>query len=361
MMHARSLILGVLIGSTMTLGALGLTACKKTDKSQKANPGQSNLPPQSSEEMAQVVAQIDGVKISVGDFQDRINKQSPYIRARYTSLERKKEFLDNLVRFEVLAKEAKKRGYDEDAEVVRTMKQVMIQKLMKEEFETRVKLEDVTDAEMQKFYEEHQSEYNKPEEVRISAIVIKEKKQADKVAAEAKGPKGQDNQGFRELVMTHSQDEESKKRGGDLQYFATDTTVVPAEVVKAAFALEKTGDVAGPIQAAQGFYVVKQTGRRKALSKTFDEVKRQIQNRIYRDKRTKAMEDFVADLKNKAKIDVFEDKLAKVRVDTTGSSTLGIPGEGMDPHAPGGMVPQHPAPPMPPAAASPVAPPAPGK
>jgi peptidyl-prolyl cis-trans isomerase C len=211
------------------------------------------------------------------------------------------------------------------------MKQVMIQKLMKQEFETRVKPEDVKDDEMRKFYEEHKTEYNKPEEVRVSAIIVKDKGTADKVAAEAKGPKGVDNKGFRDLVTQYSIDEASKTRGGDLRYFAADSTEVPPEVAKAAFTLDKTGQVAGPIATKQGFYVIKQTGRRKALSKSFDEVKRQIQNRLYRDKRTQAMEDFVTNLRKQAKIAVSEDKLAKVRVDTTGAGAPGMPG-GDDPH-----------------------------
>ena len=325
------------------------TACSKKDEAKPGTTAATTpgmMPGQSKEDLAQVIAKIDDVVITVGDFQDRLNKQSPYIRARYTSVERKKEFLDNLVRFEVLAKEAKKRGFDNDAEVVRTMKQVMIQKLMKEEFETRVKLEDVTDPEMQKYFEEHKTEYNKPEEVRVSAIILKDKKTADKVAAEAKGPKGADNKGFRDLVTAHSTDDASKMRGGDLRWFAADTTEVPPEVVKAAFTLQKTGDVAGPVESKGSFYVIKQMGRRKALLKTFEEVKRQIQNRLYRDKRTKAMEDFVANLKNNAKVEVFDDKLGKVVVDTSASDPehpggMGGPG-GQDPHlglpgmAPGG-------------------------
>ena len=58
-----------------------------------------------------------------------------------------------------------------DPEVLRTMKQVMIQRLLKEEFDNRVKPEDVSEEEMKKFYEVHSSDYNKPEEVRVSAIV----------------------------------------------------------------------------------------------------------------------------------------------------------------------------------------------
>jgi peptidyl-prolyl cis-trans isomerase C len=336
MTRSRPFLLGALLGSAFTVGSFGIVACAKSDPDKgKARAG-SAVPAQSEKELGEVLAEIDGVTITVGDFQDRINKQSPYIRARYTSLERKKEFLDNLVRFEVLAREAQKRGYDQDPEVVRTMKQVMIQKLMREEFETRVKPEDVTEAEMRKFYQDHFTDYNKPEEVRVSAIRIKDRKLAEKVAAEAKGPKGRDNKGFRDLVAAHSEDELSKIRGGDLRYFPADSADVPAAVAKAAFALAKTGDVAGPIETPDGFYVIKQTGRRKALSKSFDDVKRQIQNRLYRDKRTQAMEDFVGGLRKQAAIKIHEDRLARVRVDVTGGAEAGGHGghlpPGGDPH-----------------------------
>jgi peptidyl-prolyl cis-trans isomerase C len=334
--------------SAIAVLTMGLVACQKSDDGNKGGAGAGGTkpaaaPPQDPKELAEPLAVIDGYTITIGEFQERINKQSPYVRARYTSLEQKKDFLDNLVRFEVLAKEAKKRGLDQDAEVVRTMKQVMIQKLMKEEFESRVKPEDVTDDEMKKFYEEHKAEYNKPEEVRVSAVIVKDKATADKVATEAKGPKGADNKGFRELVTQYSQDEESKKIGGDLRYFAADSKDVPPEVTKAAFELQKTGDVAGPIKTDKGFYIIKQTGRRKAIAKTFDEVKKQIQNRIFRDKRTKAMEDFVNNLKSQAKIEIHEDKLAKVRIDTSAPATPppgGMPG--MDPHGHGGEMPMAP-------------------
>jgi peptidyl-prolyl cis-trans isomerase C len=367
MIHARSLALGAMLGCAASMATMGFIACQKSDKKNSAAAAEKgkgpSLPPQSDAELATPVAEINGTVITLADFQDRINKQSPYIRARYTSMERKKEFLDNLVRFEVLAEEAKKRGLDSDPEVVRTMKQVMIQKLMKVEFDTRVKPEDVTEEEMKKFYEEHSAEYNKPEEVRVSAIILKDKASADKVAAEAKGPTGQDAKGFRDLVTKYSIDDVTKARGGDLRYFSVGTPEVPAEVVEAAFKLEKTGDVAGPIAAKDGkFYVIKQTGRRKALVKTYDEVKKQIQNRIYRDKRTKAMEDFVTGLKNNAKIKVHDDALAKVRVDTSGAGDVE---HGGDPHGgmfPGAEPPQAPAQanPQPPAPA-PAPAPAPGK
>ncbi|RMH37866.1 MAG: peptidylprolyl isomerase [Deltaproteobacteria bacterium] len=316
-------------------------ACNKTagdDASRGGQPGGSALPGQTEADLDTPLATVDGTVITVREFQDRINQQSPYIRARYTSLEQKKEFLDNLIRFEVLAGEAFRRGLDKDPDVVRTMKQVMIQKLMKDQFENAIKPEDITEQEMRAFYDAHRDEYNKPEEVRVSAIVVKDAQTADKVAKLAKGEQGRTNKGFRELVAQYSVDDASKVRGGDLRYFARDTDAVDKAVVEAAFGLDKTGDVAGPIKGTDGrFYIIKKTGHRKALVKTFDEVKRQIQNRLYREKRTEAQKKFIEELRAKAKITIDEAALSKVRVDT--SAPAGGPhghGAPRSPRAPAG-------------------------
>ncbi len=300
-------------------------------------PGGPSAPPQSSEELGTPLATIDDVTITLGEFQERINRQSPYIRARYTSLEQKKEFLDSLIRFEVLAKEAYRRGLQNDPEVVRTMKQVMIQKLMRDEFDSKVTADSISDAEMKTYYDANLAEYVKPEEVRVSAIVLKNKAQAERVLLEAKGEAGKTNKGFRDLVMKYSSDEETKLRGGDLRYLESQSKDVPPAVVKGAFALVNTGDVSGVVDAGNGtFYILKQTGRRKAMTKSFEDAKAQIRNKLFREKRLAAQKDFIDNLRTKAKIDIDEKNLAKVRVDTS-QRPGGDDGHGHDltPPAPG--------------------------
>ncbi|HEX4420441.1 MAG TPA: peptidyl-prolyl cis-trans isomerase [Kofleriaceae bacterium] len=275
-------------------------------------------PAQSAEELRAPLAKIDDVTITLGELQERINRQSPYIRARYTSLEQKKEFLDSLIRFEVLAKEAARRGLDKDPEVVRTMKQVMIQKLMRDELDLKITADTITDPEMKAYYDANLAEFVKPEEVRISSIIIKNRAQADRVALEARGEPGKTNKGFRDLVNRYSQDEDSKLRGGDLRYFDAQTKDVPAPVVKAAFALVNTGDVSGVVDAGNGtWYVLKQTGRRRSMTKGFDDAKPAIRNKLFRDKRVAAQKDFVDNLKSAAKIEINDANLTKVRIDTT--------------------------------------------
>ena len=314
------------LATLLATSALAVGCQKKPDNTAKSSSASSpaGLPAQNQTELNAVLAKVDDVTITLGDFQTQLNRQSPYIRARYTSLEQKKEFLDNLIKFEVLAKEAVHRGFDKDPEVVRTMKQVMIQKLMKDEFETKVTPDSISDDELKKYYDANSGDYLKPEEVRVSAIIVKSKGQADRVAVDAKGDNGRTNKGFRDLVTKYSVDEETKLRGGDLRYFAKDSTELPKAVVAAGFALPLVGDVSGVVDGGNGtFYILKQTGRRKAMAKSFDDAKAAIRNKLYRDKRIAAQAAFLANLKSQSKITIDEGNLAKVRVDT---STVPAPG-----------------------------------
>ncbi|HEX2572853.1 MAG TPA: peptidyl-prolyl cis-trans isomerase [Polyangia bacterium] len=318
------------------LGAVLHAACEKVT-------GTGRAATQRPEDLKEALARIDDVVITVGEFQDRINKQSPFVRARYTSLERKKEFLDNLVRFEVLAREAQRRGLDKDPEVIRTLKQALIQKLMRDEFESRMKPEDVSDADAKTYFDSHLDEFNKPEEVRVALVLLKDEKTAKKVLADPR-IKGLDTADFRKLVAEYSIDTATKDRGGDLRYFDRNTKELPAPIVTAAFALTNLGDVSAPIKTSQGWNVLKLTGRRKALVRTFDEVKGQIKSRLFRDRRQAAMDAFIRDLRGKAQVEVHEDRLAKVQIEAAGPGQFegpGVPppGPGMF-HPPGQNAPQ---------------------
>jgi len=318
------------------IAAAALVACQQHENDAKKGKHEarteppSGAPKQSSEELNTPLAKVGDVTITVGEFQEQLNRQSPYIRARYTSVEQKREFLDSLVRFEILASEGQRRGLDKDPEVVRTMKSVMVQKLMRDEFDRTVPPESITDAEMKTYYDANLKEYVKAEEVRASAIVVKSAAQARKIAAEAQGDAGKTNKGFRDLVQKYSTDEKTKVRGGDLRYFPRTAEpgveLPPAAVVKAAFDLPQTGAVSGPVDAGDGtWWVLKLTGHRKAMTKSFDDVKQSIRSKLHREKRLAAQEEFVTNLRGKAKIEVFDDNLAKVRIDTSNQQEAGDP------------------------------------
>ena len=127
------------------------------------------------------------------------------------------------------------------------------------------------------------------------------------------------------MVTKYSEDEEGKQRAGDLGFIDKESTRQPKPVVEAAFKLAEVGDVAAPIKTDKGWVVIRLTQKRPGFNRPLTEVKRQIQQRLFRDMRTKAMDDFVADLKKKSTIEIKDENLAKVVIDT-GQRAGGPPG-----------------------------------
>jgi peptidyl-prolyl cis-trans isomerase C len=317
------------LSALLYLGALGCTPeSKKKDPAEGAADGPKADAPATAEEKhgltkeeaAMVLAKVGETEITLGQFADRLGSQSPYLRARYNSPERRQEFLDNMVRFELLALEAKKRGHDARPEVQRVQRQMMVQQMMKEMFDDEgVKLSDISDKEIAAYYEKNRAEFNKPAQRRASHILLKDKASAEKVLAELKSKEG-DMATFRKLAKEKNLDENTKARFGDLRFFAQVAQEgdggPPKAIRDAAFALEKTGDVHPEvIQTEQGFHVLKLTGQRAALERSLEDARRLIQNRLWRERREAAIDKFVGELRAKANIKENLSALDQVKID----------------------------------------------
>jgi peptidyl-prolyl cis-trans isomerase C len=317
-----------LLGFTISVLLLALTGCGEKEKAEKPAAQENTEPagPQKThgltpEQAKEPIAKVGETVITVGEFADRLASQSPYLRARYNSPERKKEFLDNMVRFELLALEAQKRGLDKQPEVSRVRRQMMVQQMMTELFDEKgVKLSDIPDAEIEAYYKEHAAEFNKPEQRRASHIQCKTKAECEGVLAKLKAGKADDMELFRKLAEQHNQDPATKDRQGDLRFFsqapAEGETAPPKAVRDAVWTLGKNGDVhATVVESEAGFHIVKRTGERPALARTLDDARRLIQNRLWRKKREEAIDAFVADLRKKAEVKENAEALAQVKVD----------------------------------------------
>jgi peptidyl-prolyl cis-trans isomerase C len=327
--------------------ALSLTGCSKKPETE-ATAKQAEAPKQGStpseldkdksnlkygltpEQAAQVLVEVGETKITLGEFAERLGSQSPYLRARYNSPERRREFLENMVRFELLAAEADRRGFTKSDDVERVRRQVMVQQMMADLFDKGgLKLTDITEDEIKRYYDEHLSEFDKPAQVRASHILFKDKAGAEQTLKELKA-KPQDNDLFRKLAEQRSLDAATKASGGDLRFFSetadpqpkasgtggeTDEPDRPAAVRKAAFSLATIGDLYPEVvQSDKGFHVLKLTGRREALKRTLEDSRRMIQNKLWRQKREASIEKFVSDLRAKANVQENPEALAKVQV-----------------------------------------------
>jgi peptidyl-prolyl cis-trans isomerase C len=273
--------------------------------------------PGAAAEPSDVVARVDGKAITLSEVQQRIDALDPYSRARYSSPEQRKKFLENLVRFEVLAREAEKRGYDRDPDVQRMVKNQMIQALLREEVDAKVKAEPITDADVARYYREHEALFRQPEQVRVSQILVADRTLADKIVAELRSEQKHDksDRPFRGMVEKYSTDEDSKPLGGDLTFFDRQTTQLPKPIVEAAFALREVGEISSPVASGKGYHVLRLTQRRPGFTRPLEGVTAEIKRLILVDRRAMKQEEMVSEMRQKLNVQIYEEQLAKVNVE----------------------------------------------
>ncbi len=301
--------------------------------------------PEDEKRRAQSLATFKGGSLTVGELEDAIARQSPLMRGRYGDQRNLKDLYDKTLRFELLAAEAERRGYDKNDAVTQAVKQNAVQALMKADFDDEASAESVSKEEIEKYYQEHLSEYVQPAMQRASHILVATEAEARALLPEAKKA---DLRVFRQLARDKSIDEATKLRGGDLRYFDQSgkprdqpDAQVPPQIVKAVFALKNVGDTApAPIKLPGGYSIVKLTGQRPALSRKLDEVDETIRARLWRERRQNAIEGFVAKLREQAKPETHPELMTAIKLEDAAPTAPGVPpGHGPVPGTPPTAVP----------------------
>ena len=156
--------------------AFGVVGCGD-DKANGDEPGEEANPEEkplaedlglTPAQAAKVVAKVGEREITVGEVTEQINRLSPYIRRRWAAPEKRKEFLQKLIRVELLSQEAERQGLAEDPEVQRTVKQVMIRLMVKNDLEKDVLPSSIDEAKLKSEYEKEHEKYHRPA-IRCSA------------------------------------------------------------------------------------------------------------------------------------------------------------------------------------------------
>jgi peptidyl-prolyl cis-trans isomerase C len=308
------------------------------------------------------VAQGNGVSVTAEEFKARLDEQSPFIRSRFTTLDRKKEFLDNLIRFEVLAREAQRQGLDKDPDVQLTLKKVMVQRLVQKSFgDPQDAVAKVPEADVKDYYEKHRDEFVKPLRLRVYQIVVKapasgperSRKQAEarKVLAHLQAEEKKNAFAFPAIAREKTEDPATKATGGDLGFKSREELEKASgkAVADAAFAL-KDNQTSGLVESPDGFHILRAAGRQEAVDRSLEQVKVQIAQKLHREKASRDFDEFVKKLRDDAAVKVDDAELEKVQVAAAPQGAPAMP--------PGMMLgpPAGPHPPMRPPGAPGVAP-----
>jgi peptidyl-prolyl cis-trans isomerase C len=181
-----------------------------------------------------------------------------------------------------------------------------VSKFLEAEVASRVA---VTDGEIDAFYKQNLDRFKQGETVHARHILIgmpqnpppETKKQA-RQAAQAVMAQLKRGVPFEDVAKKVSSDTGSAKNGGDLGFFPKGQMTPAFE--QAAFAL-KPGQTSGLVETPFGFHIIRVVERRDARTAPFEEVSGQIKEFLTQGQREKKLDDFVTQIKTKAKIEIL--------------------------------------------------------
>lgn len=242
-----------------------------------------------------VVALVNGRPITQYEFDVRWNDLSEATRSRYSKEGGKRRFLDELITRELLMQEARRQGLDQN-EVIRDKaqrykEQLILDELLKDKLQSKVEL---TQAELDAYYEKHARELLDPLNVQISQMLLPN-------FAAAKDLETQINRGgdFAKFAQRYSIDDKTKAKGGDLGPYRKGLVIPEVDAVIHSL---KPGMVSAPIKTDSGYYLAMITPLDKEIIQADLATRERLRQELLADKRRKRFEEVIADIRTNATI-----------------------------------------------------------
>jgi len=264
-----------------------------------------------------VIAKVGDQEIIFGDLNELIKMMPPSYQAMFKTDDQVTKLLERQIDNILFSQEARRLQLDQDPTVRYKIEEFTKGILTQALIDSRVnKSVTVTDGEIEEYYKKHQDEFQVPEKVKVSHILIavapdapekekkEKKKQAEAILAKAKA--GED---FAALAKQYSEDTKTKNKGGVLGFFSQGSK--DSELEKAAFNLKKD-EVSNLILTKKGYQIVKLLDKKEAKTKSFEEAKNRINNKVQQQKRNEAVEKLLQDLKAKTNVVIYDDVIKKI-------------------------------------------------
>ena len=265
------------------------------------------------------VARVGDQVVTVRDFARMMQRRGGDVPGVFTNAAARRQLLDELVRGETLAVAARRGGYFDRPEVQQAARRQAIQLL---EEDVRRQVAEPADADVAQRYAQAADRYSKPARIRFAVIRAARPAAADRLAAErarigqarAEALAAAGAPDFGAVAAAYSDDQMTRYRGGDAGWLREEGEEprFPAEVLAAARALAKPGDVSEVVDAPDALYLVKLIARQPREPLPLDLVRENIRITLRREREEQALE---AKLKEKpADVWVDEALLAAVPV-----------------------------------------------
>ncbi len=269
-----------------------------------------------------VLARVGDTAITVGDFASALERMDRFERLRYQSPERRKQLLDEIIALELLADEARRQGLDREFETQLRLDQALRDEVLHDLRAAVPVPESLPEAEVRDYYDAHRDEFKEPERRRISEIVLAKADEAKRAIGSAQGASAQ---AWGLLVRKYAAGSKESasvplELEGDLGIVSAPGEGSPSEpkipeaVVRAAFEIEKVGDIyPQPVLVEAKYHVVRLTSRVQPRVRTFAEAERSIRVKLVQQRVETNQQKLLDDLRRRIPVTINQSMLATVK------------------------------------------------
>jgi peptidyl-prolyl cis-trans isomerase C len=245
---------------------------------------------------------------------------------------------EGLVRRELLYQEAKKKVKVSDGEINEELKKVKARYVTETDFNNalnkmkitpeslRMQVERglvtqkyintefssksvITDQEVLGYYDRNKNSLRRPEQVRVSHILVKTDPQWDATKKDEARKKLstirikiQNGQSFETFAKSSSEDTTSASKGGDVGYISKGQILKPLED---AVNTLKVGEISDVVETRLGFHLIKATDRKPETILPFADVKNRLEELLKRERGRKEAIAYLAKIREKARVEIF--------------------------------------------------------
>ncbi|MEM6370067.1 MAG: hypothetical protein AAF851_17350 [Myxococcota bacterium] len=297
---------------------LGLFACA---------PAETNRPYPEFEFVpeGEVIATVGPVQITTGEIERRLAKVNPITRRQFRSADQLETFVRNEVDNEILAREAFDRGLFEHPDVQAALRQAAVRELLDQKAKELEKDIEPTQAEILDVYKQREDRYFQPETIRIARLALAYEGGAEAKAKEQRlqgllkkiqrGERGGDRYAFDRVAREITGESGASRDSVDMG-FKNEVQLgneVGAELAKQLFEKSTVGDMLVG-RTEQQVLLLKKTGRRKEVRRSFESVRAGLAKEVRAFKRTKALRSYVESVAKERGVDAELQNLDAIEI-----------------------------------------------
>ncbi len=274
--------------------------CNKKATSQESTPAQNVT-------KGTVVIEVGEAKITDEDVKEELANLPPQLQAFVATKEGKNEFIESLIKRELLYQEAKAKGIENSEKVKKDLEKIKKRLFVDAYLRDAIKADlNVDDKVLKDYYEKNKKKFEEGEKIHTKHILVKDKKVADEIAEKLK----KSPELFEKLAAEYSVDS-SGKEGGDIGAHEKGTLV--PEYESAVEKLKKAGDISPVVKSQFGYHIIKLVGREKPSTPKFEDIKDDVKEEYLRENQKNLFENIVNELKKKYPVKKNEEALEKIK------------------------------------------------